>query len=110
MASSPGALGSTVKQAEFKIGGKGTASVAEPFIFAGAGAGENRIKKILKRKDFNEFKCFYYDFDVDFRILSYSKKKCRIRLQDFANSHPETVLTQLPQKFRFFAHKLCIPK
>ena len=51
MASSPGALGSTVKQAEFKIGGKGTASVAEPFIFAGAGAGENRIKKILKRKD-----------------------------------------------------------
>ena len=43
-------------------------------------------------------------FDVDFRILSYSKKK------DFANSHPETVLTQLPQKFRFFAHKLCIPK
>ena len=49
MASSPGALGSTVKQAEFKIGGKGTASVAEPFIFAGAGAGagENRIKKIL---------------------------------------------------------------
>ena len=60
MASSPGALGSTVKQAEFKIGGKGTASVAEPFIFAGAGAGENRIKKILKRKDFNEFTCFYY--------------------------------------------------
>ena len=52
MASSPGALGSTVKQAEFKIGGKGTASVAEPFIFAGAGAGENRIKKDLKKERF----------------------------------------------------------
>ena len=60
MVSSPGALGTTVKQSEFKIGGKGTASVAEPFIFAGAGAGENKIKKILKRKDFNEFTCFYY--------------------------------------------------
>ena len=84
MVSSPGALGTTVKQAEFKIGGKGTASVAEPFIFAGAG--ENKIKKILKRKDFNEFTCFYYYFDVGTRILSYSKKKCRIRLQDFAKS------------------------